>query len=316
MLTAAAVDRARTYVATAARPLERARLRCLLDGTSIEELVDALRDFQVDDGGFGRALESDCRAPEASVLATLTALDILRMHEAPGDHPLVAQACDWLLAHVEEDDAGRAVWPFLPPSAQASPHAPWWDQREPGQLAATFDGFVANPGVAITAHLWRHHAAGGSVPAELLDRLTEQTRQVVRAGVAAEEVNAHDALAHFAGESATPADVRAEVVDYLSAVLPERVLRPEGGYTTYGIHPLWIAPSPTHPLAPVLASEIESALEAAIADQEPDGSWAPFWNWGGGEHAEAWRVAEPEWRGTLVVRNLAALTAYGRVSAD
>ncbi|PFG67640.1 hypothetical protein B0O41_2460 [Propionibacteriaceae bacterium ES.041] len=307
------VQRARDYVSDHGRPLEQARLQVVLDGASPSAVTEALTAYWTDAGGFGRALESDCRAPEASALATLTGLDIMRAHRVPADDPLVAAACRWLVEQAETDARGRIVWSFLPPSAQASPHAPWWDQSEPGQLAETFRGFVANPGAAILAHLWRHEAAApGAIPTELLTRVGEQVRQVVAAGIGPNEVNAHDALAHLVGESASPEPLRAEVEDWLVAVVPERVMRTEADYADYGIHPLWVVPAPDHPLAELLADELQTALDRTIASQQPDGSWKPFWDWGSAQ-ADEWAAVESEWRGTLVVRNIQALKDHGRL---
>ncbi|GAB4076041.1 hypothetical protein [Nostocoides australiense] len=308
-----ALDRSRAWLAAHGRPLERVRLAQVLGTATPGQVAEAVSAYANSDGGVGNALESDCRAPESSALGALTALDILRAHRVPGDRPLVGQVCRWLVESVESDRQGRLVWPFLPPSAQASPHAPWWDQSEPGQLAETFAGYAANPGVALTAHLWRREvAAPGSVPAEMLAQLTQQVRDVAADGVSAEEVNAHDALAHFAGEAATPADAREAVTAYLRRVLPERVMATEADYATYGIHPLWIAPTPAHPLAAALADTLPMALDRTIASQQPDGSWATFWDWGGW-HPDVWPQAEQEWRGSLIVRNIAALLAHGRV---
>lgn len=312
MLDSSALTRAGEFVDAHARPLEQVRLRHVLGEAGPDEVADALLPYQVD-GGFGLALEPDCRAPEASVLATLTALDILRSHDVPGDHPLVVQACAWLVGGVQDDDEGRAVWRFLPPEAQASPHAPWWDQASPGQLEETFDGFLANPGTALTAHLWRHEAASpGSVPDDLLDRLGEQARAVVARGVAPGEVNAHAALAHLVGEPAVPAPLRREVAAYLEAVLPARVMRSAEDFADYGIHPLWVAPTPAHPLTTTLSEQVVAALDHTVATQVADGSWAPFWSWESVD-PEAWALAEQEWRGCLVVRNIAALDAWGYV---
>lgn len=314
MLSSQALTRAREFVDAHGRPLEQVRLRQVLGEVSPEDVAQALLPYQVD-GGFGRALEPDCRAPQPSTLATLTALDVLRTHDVPGDHPLVAQACAWLVREVRDDHEGRAVWRFIPPEAQSSPHAPWWDQASPGQLEETFDGFVANPGTALTAHLWRHEAASpGSVPSDLLERLGEQARAVVAQGVAPDEVNAHDALAHLAGEPAVPAPLRREVTAYLQAVLPGRVMRAPDDFADYGIHPLWVAPTPSHPLAATLSQAVAAALDHTVVTQERDGSWAPFWSWESVD-PDAWALAEQEWRGSLVVRNIAALQDHGRIQS-
>ena len=318
MLSREAVDRARAFVGEHGRPLERARFAQVVDGGPLEPVVEELTAFRADGGGFGGALEPDARTPEASVLAALTALDILRMHGAPGDHPLVAEICGWLADHAEADPLGRVVWPFLPPAAQSSPHAPWWDQAEAGQLAETFAGFLANPGLALTAHLFRHAAAApaeaarAGVDQALLDALSEQALLLAVTGFPAEEVNAHDAAAHLVGEMAVPSGVRESWRTYLESVLPQRIMQREEEFAAYGIHPLWIAPTPDHPLAELVRPQIDLAADQVIASQRPDGSWEPFWDWGGW-FPDDWAVARREWQGSLVVRNLAALRAWGRV---
>lgn len=267
VLTPEALDRARHFVGTTARPLERARLTHLVDHGSLDAVADELAAFRADDagGGFGHALESDHRAPVASVLATLTALDILRMHGAPGDHPLVASACRWLVEHVETD-------------------AP----------------VAARGGIP------------GNVPADLLAQLGAQAVAVAASGLDEDEVNAHDALAHLAAEPTVPPDVRAPVTRYLAEVLPHRVMAAPADFADYAIHPLWVAPTPSHPLASVIQAQVSVALDHTIATQSADGSWPTFWTWG--NQPDEWARAEREWRGVLVVRNVHALLAHGRVA--
>ena len=141
MFSADALERARSFADTRARPLERVRLAHLLGEAEPGDVVCALRAFATTDGGLGQALEPDCRAPESSALAVLTGLDILRQHRGsdPASRHLLGTLIAWLVAQVERDEQGRCVWPFLPATAQASPHAPWWDQSQPGELAATFE---------------------------------------------------------------------------------------------------------------------------------------------------------------------------------
>lgn len=312
-LTEDALQRARDFVAQHARPLERARFAHLIDGAPVQAVIDKLTEFQVDSGGFGRALEPDVRAPEASVIATLTALDIARMHRVPADHPLVEGACTWLLHQAQADERGRIVWPFLPASAQHSPHAPWWDQSEPGQLADTFSGFLANPGLALTAHLFRYAAAApGHLDLHLLETLSAQARELAGVGLPPDEVNAHDAAAHLAGELTVPEPLRREWGGYLAWVLPDRIMATPQDFGSYGIHPLWIAPAPTHPLAAVIYSQVMVALDQVIASQREDGSWEPFWDWGG-QHPDEWSKARREWQGSLVIRNLDALKNWDRL---
>lgn len=312
-MSPAALERARSWVDRFARPLEQAELTVLLDDAPVGTIVEALTRYGTPDGAYGHALEPDCRTPAPSVLATLTALDIMRMHGVPGDDPAVARACAWLVGEAMTDPAGRIVWRFIPIEAQRSAHAPWWDQDTPHQLAETYNGFVANPGLALTAHLFRHaEAAPGAVPLGLLSQLAAQAREVATEGLAADEVNAHDAAAHLADEPAVPDAVRSAMTEYLAAVLPTRVMRAQRDFSEYGVHPLWVVPHPDHPLADHLAGPVRTALRHVIDSQDADGSWAPFWSWSGRD-PQTWLMAEQEWRGRLVIRNLHALKAFGRL---
>ena len=71
------------------------------------------------DGGFGRALEPDIRAPESESAATFDALAVLAEIGALDD-PMVGDAAAWV-ASIAEPDGGV---PFSLPAAAAHPHAP------------------------------------------------------------------------------------------------------------------------------------------------------------------------------------------------
>jgi len=65
-LSREAFDRARQFLKTQARPLDRAMFEYRFEGASAESVIAELARFQNDDGGFGRALEPDLRTPDSS----------------------------------------------------------------------------------------------------------------------------------------------------------------------------------------------------------------------------------------------------------
>jgi hypothetical protein len=87
-----AFDRARRFLKTQARPLDRVLFEHRFEGAPAEHVVAALARFQNDDGGFGRALEPDLRTPSSSALATGIGLRTLKELEWPADHPMVRGA--------------------------------------------------------------------------------------------------------------------------------------------------------------------------------------------------------------------------------
>lgn len=74
---------AREFIMSTVRPLERALFSFEFDTGSPEAVWNELAHFQNPDGGFGRALEPDLRTRQSSVLATVTALKLLRHLATP-----------------------------------------------------------------------------------------------------------------------------------------------------------------------------------------------------------------------------------------
>lgn len=309
-LTPEAYARARAFLLERGRPLEIARFRHAFEGAPVDEVLAALRAYRNPAGGFGRALEPDVRAPHSSVLATAEALHLLRTLDVPSTAPLLMDAAGWLRAHLHADpEIGEMVWPFLPPEAEAYPHAPWWSQAEPEQLAQAFGGFRVNPRAGIVADLWRWPEL---LPEGLLAQLTVEARDAVLAGLEEKDVNGHHIAARFAQAGDVPEDHREPVLEYLRDVLPGRVARTPEALATYSLSALTVAPTPAAPLARVLEEPLAAALTQLLTSQTQDGSWAPTWSWGEAFEQE-WPQAEAEWRSVRTLEALLTLRAWGRL---
>lgn len=113
--------RARDFVLRNARLLDRRLFACLFEDGPREPVLDALRAYRNEDGGFGNALEPDKRCPESQPVDAEVALEILDL-VGGSDDPMVHDLCDWLDRNA---DASGGL-PFALPSVNAYPHAPWW----------------------------------------------------------------------------------------------------------------------------------------------------------------------------------------------
>ena len=129
---------AAAFVAANARVLDRRRFQRLFEDGPAAPVRDAVAGDRNDDGGFGHALEPDCRAPGSQPAAAEMALRVLDETDA-WDDDLVRGACDWLMA-VAPAEGGAA---FVEPTLAGWPHAPWWvpDEGHPASLIAT--GMIA-----------------------------------------------------------------------------------------------------------------------------------------------------------------------------
>ena len=308
-LSVAGIERARNFLKTQARPLDRALFEFRFEGAPAEAVAQALAAYQNADGGYGHALEPDVRTPSSSALATGIALQALKEIDYPAGHHQVQGAVQYLL---ESFDPDSQVWRAVPPDANDHPHAPWWHDKE-GSLARTFDGFLIIPRAQLVGLLYHFSE---SVPEPWLEDLIERTVADVET-IEALGTGGGDDLAYtlaLAQENALPERLRARLLNRLRAVVPRAVSTDPSEWDTYCIHPLKIVHTPASPVADLIWDAIEADLDYQIEHQGPEGNWEPVWTWGGA-YPSAWEQARQEWRGHITLETLTVLRAFGRIGA-
>jgi hypothetical protein len=283
------VDAAARFLAGNARVLDRRRFERLFSDGDARSVRDAVAAFRNSDGGFGHALEPDGRTPASQPAAVAMALRTLDEADA-WDEELVAGACEWLAANAAPEGGA----PFVEPTVEGWPRAPWWEAEEGRPASLTTTGDIAATLYArhvesrwlddATALLWRR-----------IDELDDPGPYAFR-GV----------LKFLQHE---PDRARAEqAFERVGRLLFDRdavALDPgaEGEVHT----PLDFAPNPDS-IARRLFDEatIEAHLDHLAGSQAEDGGWT--FNW------LAWSpVAASEWRGSRTVDALRTLRANGRL---
>jgi hypothetical protein len=294
-------DAAAAFVAANARVLDRRRFQRLFEDGPAAPVRDAVAAYRNDDGGFGHALEPDCRAPGSQPPAAEMALRVLDEADA-WDEALVRGACDWLRA-VAPAEGGAA---FVEPTLAGWPHAPWWvpEEGHPASLVAT--GMIAGT----------LHARGVSHP--WLDGATEVMWN--RIGTLSVGHGGTSPLAPPAGgyemfgvlkflQHVPDRDRAREVFGRVGPLIIERnlvALDPEAPGEVHGV--LDFAPEPDS-LARSLFDDVtvKAHLDHLAQGQRDDGGWT--FNW------PAWSpAAELDWRGFLTVDALRVLRANGRLA--
>src|SRR6478736_2938981 len=173
---------AAAFVAANARVLDRRRFERLFEDGPAAPVRDAVAAYRNDDGGFGHALEPDCRAPGSQPAAVAMALHIMDETGA-WDEDLVRGACDWLAA-VAPAEGGAA---FVEATLAGWSHAPWWvpEEGHPASLVAT--GMIAGTLHARgVSHPWLDGAA--EVMWNRIDKLGAGRAELAPDGAAAYEM--------------------------------------------------------------------------------------------------------------------------------
>jgi hypothetical protein len=115
------LNRAKEFLYNNARLLDRKRFEYHFEGESNVEVVNVLRVYQNQDGGFGSALEPDIRCPKSQPVPTEVALTI--MDEIDYFDPYIVKGIAKYLRSITLTGGGV---PFVFKSASDYPHAPWW----------------------------------------------------------------------------------------------------------------------------------------------------------------------------------------------
>ncbi len=277
----------RAFIYAEARLLEQRLFAALYEDAPRAGVVDALRGYQNQDGGFGHGLEPDKRTPDSLPIDVEVALQTLVAADT-GDVPLVQRACDYLTSVADADGAVPLSFPVI----ESYPRAEHWSE------------WTYNPGVFPTAGLaGLLHRLGVEHP--WLRRATAYCWSSLDAGLPDDAHALGEVLVFLA--HVPDRERAAAVAPAVAEQLPKASWYRADPYDPgYGVTPLHIAPAPDGPWRGLFADDhIEAHLDRLERDQQADGGWPLTWT----PPSEASTL---EWRGIETLRALRVLTAYGR----
>jgi hypothetical protein len=281
-------DAAADFLAAGARVLDRRVFQRLFSGGAAEPVRDAVAAYRNADGGFGLALEPDCRTAASQPAAVEMALRIMDLADA-WDERLVRGAIDWLVTMAPAE--GGAT--FVEPSVSEGPHAPWWVPVEGRPVSLIQTGQIS---ALLYAHGLTHPWLDGA--ARVMWSGIEQLTQP----------NGYEMFGVLAFLEQVPDRKRAEAAfDRVGPLLLSSglvALDPGAEGETFG--PLDFAPLPGSIARRLFdAATIEAHLDQLAGAQRDDGGW--MFNW------PSWSAAaEADWRGFLTVDALRVLRGNGR----
>ena len=291
-LTAENFAKARNFLLSNARLLERRRFHYHFSDGPKDGVFYAILAYQNPDGGFGHGLEPDTSSPESQPLFTQMAFDIF--DEIDYFAPDVIDRTLQYLVSITKDNGGLP-WMLNPIGDYLRAfHFNVVDELPAIHPTAPILGLLIKHGIE---HPWM-------VKAE----------EFCWAGIAASEEAACSAciLRHLVFLEQRMDDPHAEIE---IAKIKERILVP--GVISYdpnkeniGMHgnpsPLSYAPTPTSILRSVFSDEqIERDLNRLINQQQEDGRWATPYGISPGTRLE--------WDGMNTLDVLKSLKAYGRI---
>jgi hypothetical protein len=280
---------AHRFIYDDARLLERHRLAVWSGDAPGGRVLDALRPYRNDDGGWGHALEPDLRGPDSQVSGALSALEVLAELGADADPDvmrLAIETADWLASVALPD----VRVPHVLPTAADHPAAPWMRPND--------DGFLT---FVIAARLWEL-----GVRHEWLDAATAWCWGQVDGET---PVGGYTVMFALSFLDAVPEPDRvAQAVERLRPALSDDgTIAVEGGQDDEKLRPLDLSPRPGAPSRALFSeARISAELDRLEQEQLDDGGWDfDFLHWSPGQTVE--------WRGIVTLGALRTLRGHGRL---
>ena len=281
------LEAAKTFLLSNGRLLERHLFAYLFEDGSRAKVINALKAYQNEDGGFGNALEPDKRTPSSQPIDQESALRIL--DDVGLNGAVVEGLCDYLTTITTEEGGV----PFTLKTVQDAPHAPWWNTDEANPPASL------NPTASIAGLLHKHKHVH-----RWLDRATAFCWEKLES---LGELEVHTLLSVVVFLEYAPDQNRTEAV---FANLREQILNATAleldaeGY----VHPPYaFAPTPNSLARQLYSDELmDKHLNALKAKQQDDGGWTIDWE-------AVSPGCELEYRGVVTLNALKMLRAYGHL---
>lgn len=281
---------ARSFLLTEGRLLERRLFATVFEGAPAGGVVDALRGYQNDDGGFGHGLEPDKLCPASLPIDVEMAFSAL-LAAGTTDADMVRRACDWLAAVA--DDAGAVPLAF--PVMEGYPRAEHWSDWTYTHGLHPTAGLAGLLHALDVEHPWR-------------DRATRYAWEAIEGADSPLPEDAHalrEVLLFL--EHVPEPDRAAAIAPAVAAALPKaRWYKGDAADPGYGVTPLDYAPTPGSRWRSLFTDEqIAGHLDRLERDQQPDGGWPITWEPPG-------RSSALDYRGIVTLSAMRALVAYGR----
>lgn len=281
--------KARQFLFTHGRLLERRQFEVKFEGAAPESVGRVVKAYQNADGGLGHALEPDIRSPLSQ--PGFVGFGLAAMADAGcRDAAFALSLCEYLARVADRD----GLVPFHTRQALESPVAPHW-------AMPSGDTFGVKPSVNPTAEICAFlHFQG--IEHEWLSRATETCCRLLTNEPPA-EAHVLACAARLAEYVPDPA-MSANLLDMLAETLPKASFYQPEPMAGYGLTPLNFAPRPDSVSRPLFTqSQLDGHLDVLAGRQQEDGGWPITWEAPNG-------AAQLEWRGKVTLDAVSVLHAY------
>ncbi|WP_235832975.1 hypothetical protein [Gottfriedia acidiceleris] len=301
-------EKGKAFIKMNGRKLESARFDFEFENGDKESVLNELKKYQNEDGGFGKAIEPDFLLPNSSPMGTWVAGQILMEIDLDADHQMVKQMIEYL---VQTNDRESGMWDSVLEDTNDYPHAPWWHWTEGVQ-----ENWMFNPGVELAAFLV-HWSTVKSGSAEIgwhsIENAVKHLMQ--KNEMDRHEINNYQQFIKIIEPYKELLELRTQrslesistkILDLAEKCIAKDVSNWGTGYKPL---PLDFIDHPSHPLSERFGHLIEKNLDFYVQQINKDGVWDISWSWG--SYPKHFEIARQQWMGVLAANRYKQFKAFG-----
>ncbi|HKL75302.1 MAG TPA: hypothetical protein VJ881_04465 [Halanaerobiales bacterium] len=291
------------YIKNEARELEKYLFNYYFENGNKEDIIEALKNYQNEDGGFGNSLEPDFRLPDSTPLATSIGLRYISEIEGHKKaEKMVKSAINFL---EEEFREKRKGWFAVNKKVNEYPHTPWWHYDNEKKMTV-IDQNWGNPSVEIIAYLYKYQDVVNELDINyLLDYAIYYLKK--KENFKSE----NEVYCYLKLYKVLPKDFQKKMEKDLANAISQVLEKNKEKWLDYVPQPLDFVSSPEDFRFGIKKSLIKDNLDFSVALLEKNGVIDP--PWGKSFYKEGLEDAYEEWKGILTFKALKRLDNYNRI---
>jgi hypothetical protein len=287
------------------RPVECALFDVLINNGSSDRYLKELKKFQLDDGGFGMAIEPDFRLPKSSPMATSVGIrNALKFKENPVSKYIVANAIGYL---VKSYDEARIGWYAVGKEVNNFPHSPWWHWNEVEGMTV-IDKHWGNPSAELLGYLINNKEYAVGLDLEIIKSKARSNIESIEEFESFHELYCYGYLVESVGDEYR-LSLLPNVSDGINAMVEKD---PNNFYKGYSPVPLDFINNRQYTYE-IPTNIIEGNLDFLIERLETEILLMPHWDWNDELYKGKMKTARNEWKGILTLQALEKLLLFDRI---
>ncbi len=286
------------------RPLEKNLFQRYFKDGSPENIINELKNFYNEDGGFGHGLESDIRLPYSSPMATSIGIRVLsEISEFEESKEMIKAAISYLETSF---DSERNGWFAVPEEVNEFPHAPWWHyNREDGMTI--IDRNWGNPSAEILAYMYRYREYVKKLD---VDKLVEYAINYIENKRDFDSEN--ELFCYIELYDVLPEKLQKRLEKRITFAIEQVIVYDKKKWHKYVPRPIDFVKGSNSNRFGILESKINDNLDFIANELELNGKILP--PWGESFYNEGLGTAYDEWIGVLTLKALTILDTFKRIS--